>query len=61
MSNAGAHTNVTQTANVSRQMVAAVIPCYREKKHITGVLASIGIEVARIYVIDDACPDGTGT
>ena len=40
--------------------VAAVIPCYRETAHIEGVLASIGPEVSRIYVIDDACPDNTG-
>lgn len=40
--------------------VAAVVPCYRETAHIEGVLASIGPEVQRIYVVDDACPDGTG-
>ncbi len=40
--------------------VGVVIPCYRVTNHIQEVLAGIGGEVARIYVIDDACPDGTG-
>ena len=37
-----------------------MIPCYRETERILGVLAGIGDEVEKIYVIDDACPDGTG-
>jgi len=41
-------------------LVAAIIPCFREREHILGVLSGIGPEVQRIYVIDDACPDGTG-
>jgi len=40
--------------------VAAVIPCYREAGNILGVLAAIGPECEHIYVVDDACPDGTG-
>lgn len=40
--------------------VAVVVPCYREKNHILDVLAGVGPEVAYIFVIDDACPDGTG-
>ncbi|MBM3565082.1 MAG: glycosyltransferase family 2 protein [Alphaproteobacteria bacterium] len=40
--------------------IAVVIPCFRETAHILGVLAAIGPEVARIVVVDDACPDGTG-
>ena len=40
--------------------VAVVIPCYRCRDHIGDVLARIGSEVARIVVVDDACPDGTG-
>jgi len=59
MSNADKNLNEAKTANISVQTVAVVIPCYREKKHIVGVLASIGTEIERIYVIDDACPDGT--
>ena len=42
------------------QQVAVVIPCFRVKDHILGVIAAIGPGVARIYVVDDACPDGSG-
>lgn len=41
-------------------MVAVVIPSYRVTKHILEVIARIGQEVDAIYVIDDACPDGSG-
>ena len=41
-------------------VVAVVIPCYRVRRHVLGVLGSIGKEVARIYVVDDACPEGSG-
>ncbi|MEK9725521.1 MAG: glycosyltransferase family 2 protein, partial [Rhodospirillaceae bacterium] len=41
-------------------VVAAVVPCYRERDHILDVLKAIGPEVGRIYVVDDACPDQTG-
>jgi glycosyltransferase involved in cell wall biosynthesis len=40
--------------------IAVIIPCYRVKPHILGVIERVGGEVARIYVVDDACPDGTG-
>jgi len=40
--------------------IAVVIPCYRVKTHILGVIENIGAEASRIYVIDDACPDGSG-
>ena len=40
--------------------VAVVIPCYRVKSRILDVLSRIGPEVSRIFVIDDACPEGTG-
>jgi dolichol-phosphate mannosyltransferase len=40
--------------------VAVVIPCYRVKHHILGVLSGIGSEVSRIFVVDDHCPDGSG-
>lgn len=41
-------------------MVAVVIPSFRVKSHILGVLQSIGPEVDRIYVVDDACPEQSG-
>ncbi|KFN49565.1 glycosyltransferase family 2 protein [Arenimonas composti] len=40
--------------------IAAVIPCYRVTRHLLPLLAAIGPEVERIYVVDDACPDGSG-
>ena len=43
-----------------RSRIAVVIPCYRVREHILGVLEGIGAEVAAIYVVDDACPDATG-
>jgi len=41
-------------------MIAVVIPCHRVKKQILDVLAAIGPECGRIFVVDDACPEGTG-
>jgi dolichol-phosphate mannosyltransferase len=41
-------------------MIVVVIPSYRVTRHILGVIAGIGPEVARIYVVDDTCPDGSG-
>jgi len=43
-----------------RPIAAVVIPCFRVRRHITGVLARIGPEIDRIYVVDDACPEETG-
>ncbi len=40
--------------------IAVIIPCYRVKAHILGVLAGMGPQVARIYVVDDACPEHSG-
>lgn len=40
--------------------VAVVIPCYKVKQSILSVVANIGQEVTKIYVIDDACPQGSG-
>ena len=40
--------------------IAVVIPSYRVVRHILDVIAAIGPEVWRIYVVDDACPDGSG-
>lgn len=40
--------------------IAVIIPCYRVKAHVLGVIERIGGEVERIYVVDDACPEGTG-
>nr|WP_313658713.1 glycosyltransferase family 2 protein [Achromobacter ruhlandii] len=49
---------MTQTPASPR--IAVVIPSYKVTRHILGVIASIGPECNRIYVVDDACPDGSG-
>ncbi len=46
--------------NNATQRIAVVIPCYRVKAQILGVLAKIGHEVSHIYVVDDACPEKSG-
>lgn len=40
--------------------VAVVIPSYKVKAHILGVIESIGPEIQTIYVVDDCCPEGSG-
>ena len=40
--------------------IAVVIPTYRAKSSILSVVAQIGPEVARIYVVDDCCPERSG-
>jgi dolichol-phosphate mannosyltransferase len=42
-------------------MIVAVVPCYRVRNQILEVLKEIGPEVQKIYVIDDLCPEGSGT
>ena len=41
-------------------MVAVIVPSYKVKDSILDVLSKIGPEVGKIYVVDDACPQGTG-
>ena len=40
--------------------IAVVVPSFRVTDHILEVLAKIGPEVERIYVVDDDCPDESG-
>ena len=40
--------------------IAVVIPCFRVRDQIAGVVAQIGPEVDSIFVIDDHCPQGSG-
>lgn len=42
-----------------KQNVAVVIPCYRVRHQIERVLGAIGDETHLIFVVDDACPEGT--
>lgn len=48
-------------ANTDNDMtVAVIIPCYKVRSHIMEVIQRIEPSVKRIYVVDDACPDGSG-
>jgi dolichol-phosphate mannosyltransferase len=42
-------------------VIAVVIPCYRVTHHILNVIGAIGPEVSHIFVVDDKCPDKSGT
>lgn len=46
---------------VVAKSVAVVIPSYKVCDHILDVIDQIGPEVSRIYVVDDCCPDGSGS
>ncbi len=46
-------------AGESKPAIAVVVPCFRVGKRILDVLRGIGPEVARIYVVDDHCDEGT--
>lgn len=41
-------------------IIAVVIPAYRVRDQVLTVIQRIGSEVAKIYVVDDCCPDGSG-
>ena len=41
--------------------IIAVIPCFKVKKFVLDVIAGIGSDVDKIIVVDDCCPEGTGT
>lgn len=44
----------------SAKRIAVIIPSYKVKRHILGVIARLGPEVERVYVVDDKCPEGSG-
>ncbi|MEO8754593.1 MAG: glycosyltransferase family 2 protein [Casimicrobiaceae bacterium] len=46
--------------NKASPSIAVVIPCFRVGRQILDVIARVGPEVGRIFVIDDACPEHTG-
>lgn len=41
-------------------LIAVVIPAYKVRSHILKVVAAIGPEISRIYVVDDCCPEHSG-
>lgn len=42
------------------QSIAVIIPTFKARDHIMGVIEQIGPEVSRIYIVDDCCPDNSG-
>ncbi|MGH8049893.1 MAG: glycosyltransferase family 2 protein [Arenimonas sp.] len=48
------------SVNNSSPRIAVVIPCFRVSGQILSLLSSIGPEASWIFIIDDACPDGSG-
>ncbi|MEE4638954.1 MAG: glycosyltransferase family 2 protein [Wenzhouxiangella sp.] len=44
----------------SDQKLAVVIPCFRAGERVLEVLSGLGSEVGWIFLVDDACPLGTG-
>jgi glycosyltransferase involved in cell wall biosynthesis len=45
---------------MKKNTIAVVIPAYRVTAHILDVISEIGKEVSQIFVVDDACPEGSG-
>jgi dolichol-phosphate mannosyltransferase len=59
------HLNTSRRQNsiverLKAHRVAVVIPSYKVDAHILSVIAAIGPEIWRIYVVDDKCPNGSG-
>lgn len=46
---------------ISRHKIAVVIPSYKVRNQIISVIRQVGSGVSRIYVVDDCCPDGSGS
>jgi glycosyltransferase involved in cell wall biosynthesis len=45
---------------MSKPVIAVVVPSYKVTSHIVQTLSEIGKEVSYIFVVDDACPEGSG-
>jgi len=50
----------TGAAQARGTLVAVVIPCYRVRDHVMGVVEGLPADIFRIYVVDDACPEDSG-
>ncbi len=45
---------------IDGKRIAVVVPCYRVRAQVLDVIGAIGEGVDAIYVVDDACPEGSG-
>ena len=43
-----------------KPIIAVVVPSYKVTSHVVETISEIGKEVSYIFVVDDACPDGSG-
>jgi len=41
-------------------LIAAIIPCFKVRKHIKKVIEDVSRQVKHIYIVDDCCPEKTG-
>ena len=41
--------------------IGVVIPCFKVKEHILQVIELIPCFIDHIYIVDDCCPQGSGT
>jgi dolichol-phosphate mannosyltransferase len=48
------------STNLDMHRICVVIPAFKVKSHILGVIDLIGPEVEKIIVVDDACPEKSG-
>lgn len=46
---------------INNQKIAVVIPCYKVDKEVLNVIAKIKNDVDKIFVIDDHCPNESGS
>ncbi len=53
-------TAALSAAKTGRPSIAVVIPCYRVREHVLGVIERISADVQHVFVVDDACPDRSG-
>lgn len=51
---------MTEQATPAAPAIAVVIPSFKVKDFILDVIATVPPQVRRIYVVDDACPAGSG-
>jgi glycosyltransferase involved in cell wall biosynthesis len=58
LARSGPHVAPQTPANEAR--IAVVIPSFRVTRHVMDVIEQMPPQVWRIYVVDDACPDGSG-
>jgi glycosyltransferase involved in cell wall biosynthesis len=49
-----------ESNDYAKPRIAVVIPCFRVKDKVLGVIEAIGPEVDSIICVDDACPENSG-